>query len=166
MDRFSDAEKRYIVMRLACFAAPKDVAKEVRELFDLDDEPSIPRICFYNPYTVAGSDRLDAELVQLFKDTRTLYKAAKDEIPIALQIGRFARLQGILDNIERNPILAVQIIELADKIDGGYHVRRPMVDASLPTGAGTDSLNGLAEDELDRRLDEARQRAGERAAKQ
>lgn len=164
MDRFSDAEKRYIVMRLACFASPKQVAKDIHELFALDAEPPLSRITFYNPQTVAGGERLDPELQQLFKDTRELYKACKDDIPIATQLGRLTRLQELLDGIERNVVLAASIIEQAAKEEGGFYVRRPLDANGVGSGPGTDSLMGLPEDELDRRLAEARQRAGERAS--
>lgn len=157
MSHFEPNQQRYIVARLACYASPKLVAKEVMELYELEAEPSIARLMFYDPTRLQGKG-LDAELKTLFEEVRAEYKSRKDDIPIATQLGRLTRLQEILDGIERNPVMQAKIIEQAAKEEGGMYTNRREL-----TGPGGKPLvpDAPARAEAGKELDEWRKQMTE-----
>src|SRR4051812_33570805 len=72
--------KIFVVQRLACFDRPSEVAKAVKEEFQL--EISRQRVHYYDPTTKLGA-ALAPELKELFAKSRKAFLADIDSIPIA-----------------------------------------------------------------------------------
>jgi hypothetical protein len=86
--------KRFIVQRLACYETPNQVAKAVKEEFQL--EVSRQRVHFYDPTAKAGA-ALMPELKELFDTTRKAFLEEIGNIPIANKAVRLRALNKQLE---------------------------------------------------------------------
>ena len=156
MDHFEPEQQRYIVMRLACYASVKQVAREVAELYGI--EASMSRLMFYNPLTAQGvRDWTTNE--ELFTETRAEYQAQADAIPIATQIGRLTLMQELLENNDRNPMLAKDLLKQAAMETGGLFQRPDRAASPGGDGGSGDVFSQLSDDELLHNISHLEQRA-------
>lgn len=102
----------HIVIELACFDTPAQVASTVKEKFGLT--VSRQRIEAYHPERRAGA-KLSPKWRAMFYDTRARLLAQLDDIPIACQAYRLRVLERVAAKAEGmgNLPLAARIIELA-----------------------------------------------------
>lgn len=129
MPKLSSQVQTFIVTRLACYAKPTEVKNAVAETFGVD--VTLPHILYYDA-TSAGT-KLNAELRQLFTETRERFNKEITAIPIANRSYRLARLQALLDTNETrgNVVEARAALEQAAKEVGEYFTNRREL-----TGAG------------------------------
>ncbi|MYN10290.1 DUF2280 domain-containing protein [Massilia sp. FT127W] len=102
----------HIVIELACFDSPAQVAATVKEKFGV--QLSRQRIEAYHPERAAGA-RLGAKWRTLFYDTRARLLAKLDNIPIACRSYRLRVLDSVAGQAEEmgNLQLAMQVLEQA-----------------------------------------------------
>lgn len=102
----------HIVIELACFDTPAQVASTVKEKFGLT--VSRQRIEAYHPERKAGA-KLGVKWRAVFYDTRARLLAELDDIPIACQAYRLRVLERVAAKAEStgNLLLAARIIEQA-----------------------------------------------------
>lgn len=114
----------HIVIELACFDSPAQVAATVKEKFGV--QLSRQRIEAYHPERAAGA-RLSAKWRAVFYDTRARLLAELDNIPIACQAYRLRVLERVAHQAEQmgNLQLAARIIEQAAREVGDIRERRP-----------------------------------------
>ncbi len=107
----------HIVIELACFDTPAQVATTVKQRFGLD--LSRQRIEAYHPERQAGA-RLGAKWRTVFYDTRARLLTELDDIPIACQAYRLRVLERAAAQAEGmgNLLLAARIIEQAAREAG------------------------------------------------
>lgn len=111
------ALKRYIVQRLACFDRPSEVAKAVKEDFQL--EVSRQRVHYYDPTTSLGK-ALAPELKKLFEETRKAFLTDIDSIPIAnkaVQLRALDRALALAEQRGQIPMI-ITLVETAAKVAG------------------------------------------------
>ena len=108
----------HIVIELACFDTPAQVASTVKEKFGLT--VSRQRIEAYHPERRAGA-RLGVKWRAVFYDTRARLTAELDDIPIACLAYRLRVLERVAAQAESmgNLLLAAHIIEQAAREVGG-----------------------------------------------
>lgn len=118
MAKLTDPHKRFVVQSLARYESPQDVADAFKEEFGIEVHRA--QMAQYDPTKVSGKD-MSAKWRELFKQTREVFKAAVDEIPIAQQAFRLHRLGKIHDrHLQRgNLVGAASILEQAAKEVGG-----------------------------------------------
>ena len=104
----------HIVIELACFDTPAQVATTVKQRFGL--ALSRQRIEAYHPERRAGA-KLSPKWRAMFYDTRARLLAQLDDIPIACQAYRLRVLERVAAQAEGmgNLLLAARIIEQAAK---------------------------------------------------
>lgn len=102
----------HIVIELACFDSPAQVAASVKEKFGL--QLSRQHIEAYHPERTAGA-RLSAKWRTVFYDTRARLLAELDNIPIACRSYRLRVLDRVAGQAEEmgNLQLAMQVLEQA-----------------------------------------------------
>ncbi|MEO7716261.1 MAG: DUF2280 domain-containing protein [Capsulimonas sp.] len=115
----------YIIERLAQWAGPSEIQKEIAELWDGRDvaKSTINR---YNPHTAQGDKELPDDLKALFAERRRLFVERVDDIPIAHQAVRLRELQSVVDQSKEagNKGMLMQAIEQAAKERGGMFTNR------------------------------------------
>ena len=157
MGKLSDAAKRFVVVELACFTAPTEVVKRVKERFNIDI--TLTGVQFYDPNTARGKQELGAKWRVLFEETRKRYSADLSTIPIAQQAWRLQQLLRQYRKLVKmgNVLGAAAILEQAAKETGGmYSNKRILVganDAPLiperPDKLTRDEINEQVDDLLD-----------------
>ncbi|MCC7714690.1 DUF2280 domain-containing protein [Janthinobacterium lividum] len=107
----------HIVIELACFDTPAQVASTVKEKFGLT--VSRQRIEAYHPERRAGA-KLGVKWRAVFYDTRARLLAELDDIPITCQAYRLRVLERVAAQAESmgNLVLAARIIEQAAREAG------------------------------------------------
>lgn len=107
----------HIVIELACFDTPAQVATTVKEKFGLT--VTRQRIEAYHPERRAGA-KLSPKWRTIFYDTRARLLAELDDIPIACQAYRLRVLERVAAQAESmgNLLLAARIIEQAAREAG------------------------------------------------
>ena len=107
----------HIVIELACFDTPAQVATTVKEKFGLT--VTRQRIEAYHPERRAGA-KLSPNWRTIFYDTRARLLAELDDIPIACQAYRLRVLERVAAQAESmgNLLLAARIIEQAAREAG------------------------------------------------
>lgn len=107
----------HIVIELACFETPAQVATTVKEKFGLT--VTRQRIEAYHPERRAGA-KLSPKWRTIFYDTRARLLAELDDIPIACQAYRLRVLERVAAQAESmgNLLLAARIIEPAAREAG------------------------------------------------
>ncbi len=123
--------KRFIVIALACYDSPTQVANSVKDEFGLDvQRQSVNR---YNPETVQGNE-LSKPLRELFYATREKFLAEVDKIPIANQAFRLRALNHLYTKAEKtsNSALAAQLLEQGAKEVGGAYTNMRRLSGGGP----------------------------------
>ena len=140
MAHLSEAQKTFIVQRLACWRTPSEVVDDVKETFGIE----IPReqVRQYNPLQV----RVAAKWQALFDATR---KKFIDEVAAEAIAHQAFRLREYLDlyrtaKSRKNLVLAAQLLEQAAKEAGGAYTNHRTHD-----NLNVD-LSNLTDDQLDR----------------
>lgn len=123
--------KTFIVIRLACYDPPSEVAEAVQEEYGVQISRS--QINYYNPTSIQGAQQLAQEWKDLFYETRSKFKEAIQDIPIANQAYRLKKLQQNMERLERmkNYKAANETIEQAAKEVGGSFTNRHEMDVNL-----------------------------------
>lgn len=126
--------KRFIVMELACFRTPSQVAAAVKDEFGLEVGRQL--VSSYDPATHQGR-KLGKEWRALRERTRTTYLQRKENIGVANQLVRLTRMEEQYDRFERQiaeleatkgPVNRKLIAELVEK------QRAILVDAAKEEG--------------------------------
>ena len=114
----SDEVKTYIVQQLACYDTPSEVAKAVKDAFEV--EVSRQAVEAYDPNKVAGRN-LSGEFRDLFKATREAFLADTAAIGISHRAVRLRELQKLVDRAKTqgNLVLTASLLEQAAKESGG-----------------------------------------------
>jgi hypothetical protein len=100
MHRLTDAVKAFIVMHLAMYDTPTQVAAAVKETFGLDVDRR--QIWIYNPTKGRKKDKPGEQWVDLFTVTRDKFLESVSDIPIAIRAVRLRRLDRMAQQLERN----------------------------------------------------------------
>lgn len=112
----------FVVCHLACFCPPVEVARRFRAEFGMSLAAS--QIQRYDPTTVAGQ-ALAQEWKDLFVSMRTGFRNDTVNVAILQRNWRARWLEELFRaNWERDPIIAIKVLEMAAKEEGGYFVRR------------------------------------------
>lgn len=128
MAKLEDQHRRFIVIRLACFESPSQVAEAVRDRFGID----VPRQQVYG-YDVAAAETTGRRIAQhwkeLFWETRRRYLSELSDIAVANKAYRLRRLDDLSRRAERmgNFKLAAALLEQAAKEMGGHFTNRSEV---------------------------------------
>ena len=117
-------QKHFIVVRLAQFERPRDIARALKE--NLGVEVSMPGILCYDPTTAQGRFLSD-DWTQLFwKVRQNLLNMLEDTVPIACFAYRLNSIQKIIDANENDPYLVLKALKLAAKdAEGYFYKHRP-----------------------------------------
>lgn len=126
MPRLTEPVQEHIVRRLACFRGAAEVQREVKELFGL--ELSLQRIAVYDPEV--PSTKTPKKWVALWRATRDAYLKAKAEVGIACERWRMEQRQLLYERAGNNTPLRLQILEQAEKAEGGAFTNRHKLDHS------------------------------------
>lgn len=122
MSALTDRQKVFVVLRLATFHTPSEVAKELKETEGV--EVSLPQLARYDPTGVNGAE-LSEELRELFQGTRERYVQDAAAVPIAHQGYRLQELFRLFrKNRDRSPAVAAALLEQAAKETGGMFTNR------------------------------------------
>lgn len=129
--KLTDAEKTFVVTRLACYDPPTVVLKALEAEFG--KKPSLQAIEYYN-YGCYQSRKLAKKWVDLFNATR---KAFTDDVAahgIANKAFRLQRMHTMMENAfqKGNYPLAASILEQAAKEMGDMFTNKRQVD--IPGG--------------------------------
>ena len=131
MARMTEAHRRFVVMRLACFHTPTEIVKEVKELFDL--ELSRQQVHYYDP--TVPSSRCPKKWQALFEETREAYRNVEADVGIAYERYRLEELQRLYERAKSmgnqgNLPLALDILEQAAKEKGGQYTNHRVLEHS------------------------------------
>lgn len=133
--------KAHIVVALACYDTPSQVADSVKDEFGL----TITRmqVAVYDP-TKSQGKHLSKQWRELFAKTREEFKAGLIDIPIAQRHYRLRVMQRIVTKAERqgNRALALQTIEQAAKETGDIYVNHPRGGSDNSPDAGKLVIEG------------------------
>lgn len=123
MAALSDEVKLFTVQALACYDAPVQVLKAIKQEFGVD--ATRQQLQAYDPATVAGK-RMSKKLKEIFAATRAAFLADTSTIPIAQQSYRLRALNRMFQVAEQqgNVVVAAQLIEQASKEIGGAFTNR------------------------------------------
>ena len=121
MATLKNHHKEYIVKRLACFDSPSEIAKQLKELFEID--VSLSQLSYYNPENTQACAQLSEKWRHLFQKTREEFIDGAIEIPIVHRQYRLSQLQQLYDELkERGEIMkALKVLEQAAKETGGMY---------------------------------------------
>lgn len=135
----TEAQKVFIVQRLACFRTPSEAAADVKDAFGIE----IPRqqVEYYNP--TKGAEPAE-KWRAIFTAARERYLQAVNDEPIAHERFRLAKLAEMLRLAEgahgghTNPKLVLDILEQAAKEVGGAYTNHRVLEHSgeVDTGKG------------------------------
>lgn len=131
MARLTEVQKTFVVERLACFRTPTEVVGLVKEIFGV--AVSRQQVQVYDP--TVPSTRTPKKWGALFEATRKAYLKAKAEVGIASERWRMERRQVLYERAESmgkhgNIPLCLQILEQAEKAEGGAYTNRHKVNHS------------------------------------
>lgn len=123
MAALSNEIKSFIVQALACFDSPSQVAAAVKQSFGV--MVSRQQVEYHDP-TKRCSKGLAKRWVTLFEDTRTGYREAMVEIPVANRAFRLRALNRMLEEAEEcgHIAQALKLLEQAAKECGEVYVGR------------------------------------------
>lgn len=123
MAALSEDQKLFVVMRLASFASPSEVLKELKQDFKV--EATLQQLSAYDPDNVAGK-RLSKALLEAFRQTRERFLSDISDIPIAHQAGRLRMLDEIARQARSkgNLKMAMEAAEQAAKDLGGIFLNK------------------------------------------
>lgn len=123
MATLKDEVKLFIVRALACFDAPTEVCRQVKEEFGI--EVTRQQVSAYDPNRRIAKD-LSAKWRSVFDETRKKFLDDVSTIPIANQAFRLRALNRMFERVQGqgNTALAAQLIEQAAKESGGSFTNR------------------------------------------
>lgn len=129
MAALNDETKLFIVRALACYDAPRQVAEDVKQEFNL--VVSAQQLQAYNPATKAGA-RMSAKLKVIFEETRKQFKEKIGDIPLANQSVRIRALSRLFEKAERqgNTAVAAQLLEQIAKEAGDAFTNKQRVSVN------------------------------------
>ena len=138
----SDEAKHFVVQRLAMFDTPSDVAKAVKEEFDL--EITRQSIEAYDPGKRAGA-ALSQELRDLFEATRTTFLTDTAAIGVSHKVVRLRTLARLIETAEKrgNAVLAANLLVQVAKEMGDAYTNRQRIDANVAVRSHEDALGDL-----------------------
>ena len=148
MATHNDDVKAFIVRALACFDAPTDVCRQVKEEFGI--EVTRQQVSAYDPNRRIAKD-LSAKWRAVFDETRKKFLDDVSTIPIANQAFRLRALNRMYDRVQGqgNMALAAQLIEQAAKESGGaFTNRREMTGKDGAPLIPPKSAQDMTDDEL------------------
>ncbi|WP_158143694.1 DUF2280 domain-containing protein [Vibrio metschnikovii] len=136
MAALSQEVKAFIVMALACYDSPKEIADRVKEEFNTI--VSRQQIAGHDP-TNATSKTLGKKWVELFNETRERFQNEISDIPIANKAYRLRALNRMASKAEtmRNYNLTAQLIEQAAKECGDAYTNKQKLEHTSPDGSMT-----------------------------
>ena len=159
MPALTDEQKTFIVLHLACFDTPQQVADAVKETYGVE----VPRNQVQQYDARRTGKKPAPKWIQLYEATRKRFLDEVGEIPIANKSVRLRRLERIAHQAEHmgNYPLAAQLLEQAAKEVGNAYTNRREL-----TGAGggpiqTDDV-GLTDEQRAARVLALLERARER----
>jgi len=125
--KLSEDEKFHLLHRLACFASPAEMVKEMHELYGI--EMSIPAVLVYDA-TSSQSRNLSAEHRRYFLEIRQRFIETETDVAIANRTWRLERLMKLLEHtlVKQSPKLALLVLEQAAKERGGLYLRQEKLD--------------------------------------
>lgn len=131
MARLDENHKRFVVMRLACFRRPSEIAREIKDVFGI--EASLQQIQFYDPLT--ASTQTPKKWIALWEAVREEYLKGEAQVGVAHERYRLEQLQELLDRAltmgrAGNIPLALSIMEQAAKEKGGQYTNRHKLEHS------------------------------------
>lgn len=138
MPRLTEAQKVFIVTRLACYDSPSEVVEACRQEFGLDVDRG--QVWTYDAATPANRGRMSAELVALFDDTRKRFLDEVTDVPIANKAVRLRKLQQLVDGLLTGTLkvpaaLVAQLLEQAAKESGDAFTNRHKIEHSGKIGS-------------------------------
>lgn len=152
MATLKDEVKLFIVRALACFDAPTEVCRQVKEEFGI--EVTRQQVSSYDPNRRIAKD-LSAKWRAVFEQTRKAFLDDVSTIPIASQAFRLRALNRMYERVQGqgNVPLAAQLIEQAAKESGGSFTNRremtgkdgtPLIPTKNPLDMTDDELAAIA----------------------
>lgn len=133
-DGIPDEVKVFMVMELACYSTPSEVAEAVLQEFGLTvDRRAVER---YNPTRVTGAN-LGKKHRDLFFATREGFKQQTIEVPIASKVYRLKVMDRAVRQLlqRKNVMGAMEVLEQAARETGGMYDRRPIGSGGFGRGA-------------------------------
>ena len=124
MTILDDAQKRFIVRRLACFASQVAVIAEFETEYKI--KLTADHVSSYDATTKHGEGRMGQELQDLFTETRERYIQDEDAIPLAHRAFRVNWMTDMLlrnEKVQKSVSLQLKVLEQAAKEMGGMYVR-------------------------------------------
>lgn len=148
--KLSEAQKVYIVTRLALYEAPAAIAESFRD--DFGEKIEAKRVHEWDASKPANRKRIAADLRDLFDRTRAEFDAEKVAVPISNKIFQLRLLQRIAERAMRdgNDVLVMDAIEKAAKITGGAYTNhrtlggKPGDGTPIPVAAAIVEVPALA----------------------
>jgi hypothetical protein len=146
MATLNDDVKAFIVRALACFDAPTDVCRQVKEEFGI--EVTRQQVSAYDPNRRIAKD-LSAKWRAVFDETRKKFLDDVSTIPIANQAFRLRALNRMYDRVQGQGNMALAAIEQAAKESGGaFTNRREMTGKDGAPLIPPKSAQDMTDDEL------------------
>ena len=154
MATFTDADKEFVVKRLARFDSPSEVRKALKKV--RGTEASRSQIAYYNPGNEQGRD-LAQKWRDLFEATREQYISDTSRIASSHKAHRLRRLEEAAEDARKHknwPLMADIYEQIAKELGGAYTNERKhdhtsdgqrigFVDFSPPAGDGSDGRSDL-----------------------
>jgi hypothetical protein len=142
MPKLNEDAKRLIVMELAMFRTPSEVAATLKEEYGLVVERG--HIHAYNPEGVHGP-KLAQKWLALHAATRERFLKEIGAIPIAQQSFRLRKLNDMLISAKArgNVVLAAQLLEQAAKEVGGTFTNRRQLSGPEGGPIEFDDVSGM-----------------------
>ncbi len=153
MARLSDQIRRFIVMELAVFRSPSEVAKLVEKEFGISI--SRQQVHEYNPLGSKGHD-VAKKWTVLFEATRERFLDEVADIPIVHRAYRLRRLDDMFLKAKSmgNLRLAAALLEQAAKEVGGCYTNSRKLTGRIDLPSREQNVSELTDEEIDARIAE------------
>lgn len=130
MAKLTEAQKRFIVEKLACYHPPTEVARMVLEEFGV--EVSRQQVHYYDPTKYNGNTRVSEMRVAHFRAARNAFINDYESHGVAQETKRLQVLDTLLNRElakpHANPKLILEILEQAAKERGGAFTNHRVLD--------------------------------------
>lgn len=149
MATLTEEQRRFIVIQLAKFYTPTEVAEQVEERFGV--EVYRQQVHHYNP-TASNGDRILADRwKRIFRAARENYLSNVGDNPLAHERYRLdvllRMLRNELNKVAPDPEIVMGLCAQAAKEQGGMFTNRQLLEHSGP-GGGPIQYEELSDDEL------------------